>query len=148
MKTILIFGENEYLSTWNCFYTAVRICLYILRSRISNYVQFRWGLKVAALGTTKSYLTSHWATNTTMFTKFGFKSFLFWPIKGGFHFCWQWKKGILLLDPCQISQKLHLLTFEISVAGQIWFQQCVKSTKYKRLIRIIYLSNSFWDLPI
>ena len=59
-----------------------------------------------------------------------------------------WEKGMLLMDPCQIFQKLHLLTFEISVAGQIWFQQCVKSTKYKRLIRIIYLSNSFWDLPI
>ena len=147
MKTILIFGENEYLSTWNCFYTAVRICLYILRSRISKYVQFRWGLKVAALGTTKSYLTSFY-DNIERLTQqclqnLVSKVFFFWKIKGGFHFCWQWKKGILLLDPCQISQKLHLLTFEISVAGQIWFQHCIKSVKYKRLIRIIYLSHSF-----
>ena len=147
MKTILIFGENEYLSTWNCFYTAVRICLYILRSRISKYVQFRWGLKVAALGTTKSYLTSFY-DNIERLTQqclqnLVSKVFFFEKSKEDFIFVGNEKREFCYWTPVKYLKNYISYHLKISVAGQIWFQHCIKSVKYKRLIRIIYLSHSF-----
>ena len=48
---------------------------------------------------TSPLLWKHWATNETIFTKFGFKGFPFWPIEGGLHFCWLEKREFCYWTP-------------------------------------------------
>ena len=77
---------------------------------------FCWDLKVAALSirraphlvprrVTSPLLWKHWATNETIFTKFGFKGFPFWPIEGGLHFCWLEKREFCYLTPVKYFKK-------------------------------------------
>ena len=54
---------------------------------------------------TSPLLWKHWATNETIFTKFGFKSFPFWPIEGGLHFCWLEKREFCYWTPVKYFKK-------------------------------------------